>query len=48
MKNFYVSSHGGAMRRFDLTPVCYCGEKAITRTAKNMGRKFWGCPKFKV
>ncbi|QCE11149.1 hypothetical protein DEO72_LG10g2382 [Vigna unguiculata] len=40
----------GVVRRFDLTPVCYCGEKAITRiaiTAKNRGRKFWGCPKFK-
>jgi len=51
MKNSSVSSHGGVMRRFDLTPVCYYGEKAITRTvrtAKNRGRKFWGCPKFKV
>jgi len=51
MKNSNISSHEGVRRRFDLTPVCDCGEKAITRTnrtAKNKGRKFWGCPKFKV
>jgi len=51
MKNSSFSSYGGAVRRSDLTPVCYCGEKAITRTArtaKNRGRKFLGCPKFKV
>jgi len=51
MKDSNVSSYGGAVRRFDLTPVCYCGEKAITRTArtpKNMGRNFWGCRKFKL
>ena len=47
MKNSSVSSHGGVVRRFDLTLVCYYGEKAIartTRTAKNRGRKFWGYP----
>ncbi|QCD93297.1 hypothetical protein DEO72_LG5g1370 [Vigna unguiculata] len=51
MKNSTVSSHGGVGRRFDFAPLCYCGEKAIMRTgrtAKNRGRKFWGCPKFKV
>jgi len=51
MKNSTVSSHGGVGRRFDFAPICYCGEKAImrtARTAKNRGRKFWGCPKFKV
>jgi len=51
MKNSSVSFHGGVGRRFDFAPLCYCGEKAITRIAriaKNKGRKFWGCPKFKV
>jgi len=51
MKNSTVSSHGGVGRRFDFAPLCHCGEKAImrtARTAKNRGRKFWGCPKFKV
>ena len=31
--------------------MCYCGEKAALRTArtlKNKGKKFWGCPKYKV
>jgi len=45
MKNFSVSSHGGVGRRFDFAPLCYCGEKVITRTArtaKNRGRKGWG------
>jgi len=43
MKNSNISSHGHVVRRFDLTPVCYCGEKAITRSAittKNRERKF--------
>jgi len=51
MKNSTVSSHGSVGRRFDFAPLCYCGEKAImriARTAKNRGRKFWRCPKFKV
>jgi len=51
MKNSTVSSHGGVGRRFDFASLCYCGEKATmrtVRTAKNRGRKFWGCPKFKV
>ncbi|WVZ26606.1 hypothetical protein V8G54_005150 [Vigna mungo] len=31
-------------------PFCYCGMKCvvrIVRTAKNRGKQFWGCPKFK-
>jgi len=27
-------------RRFDFAPLCYCGEKAIMRTAKNKGENF--------
>ncbi|WVZ24579.1 hypothetical protein V8G54_003123 [Vigna mungo] len=33
-----------------VSPLCLCGEKAIfriSRTAKNKGKKFWGCPKYK-
>jgi len=51
MKNSSVSSHAGVVRRFDLTLVCYCGEKAITRTAriaKNRGENFEIAQKFKV
>ncbi|QCD94161.1 hypothetical protein DEO72_LG5g2241 [Vigna unguiculata] len=50
MKNSSVSSHAGVVRRFDLTLVCYCGEKAITRTAriaKNRGENFEIAQKFK-
>jgi len=31
--------------------VCYCGEKAVLRTArtpKNREKQFWGYPKYKV
>ncbi|QCD79348.1 hypothetical protein DEO72_LG1g2987 [Vigna unguiculata] len=31
-------------------PNCYCGDKAMLRTAKtakNKGERFWGCPNFK-
>jgi len=35
----------------NVTPICYCGDKAVLRTtkiAKNKGKIFWGCPNFKV
>jgi len=35
----------------NMTPSCYCGAKAVLRTAriaKNKGKRFWGCPNFKV
>jgi len=34
-----------------VTMMCYCGEKGalrIARTLKKKGKKFWGCPKYKV
>ncbi|KOM56117.1 hypothetical protein LR48_Vigan10g200900 [Vigna angularis] len=32
------------------SPLCLCGEKTVVRTAvtaKNRGKQFWGCPKYK-
>jgi len=32
-------------------PLCYYGEKSVLRTAKtakNRGKQFWGCSKYKV
>jgi len=38
-------------RSVNITPSCYCGDKVVlrtTKTAKNKGKRFWGCPNFKV
>ncbi len=32
-------------------PICHCGQFAVLRiatTQKNAGKKFWGCPNYKV
>ncbi|QCE11032.1 hypothetical protein DEO72_LG10g2265 [Vigna unguiculata] len=37
-------------RSVNITPSCYCGDKVVlrtTKTAKNKGKRFWGCPNFK-
>ena len=42
---------GGGCRSITVTPTCYCGDKSMLRTAKttkNKGKRFWGCPNFKV
>jgi len=43
--------NAGGCRSSNVTPSCYCGDKAVLRTArttKNKGKRFWGCPNFKV
>jgi len=43
--------NGGRCRSINVMPNCYCGDKAMLRTAKtakNKGERFWGCPNFKV
>jgi len=51
-KNPSVSSSGvGGSKSLGLPPICYCGEKSVIRTAKiakNSGKQFWGCSKYKV
>jgi len=45
------SCHGGGSKRLGSMPFCYCGEKAVLRTArtpKSRGKQLWGCPKYKV
>jgi len=42
---------GSGSTDLGVSVMCYCGEKAALRTArtlKNKGKKFWGCPKYKV
>ncbi|QCD87237.1 hypothetical protein DEO72_LG3g1771 [Vigna unguiculata] len=50
-KNPSVSSSGvGGSKSLGLPPICYCGEKSVIRTAKiakNSGKQFWGCSKYK-
>jgi len=46
-----VSSLGGGWKGLGVSPICQCGEVAVLRTARtsrNAGKKFWGCPNFKV
>ena len=46
-----VNCNEGGCRSSNVTPICYCGAKAVlrtVRTAKNKGKRFWGCPNFKV
>jgi len=46
-----VNCNAGGCRSSNVMPNCYCGAKAvlrIARTAKNKGKRFWGCPNFKV
>ncbi|XP_014524572.1 uncharacterized protein LOC106780775 [Vigna radiata var. radiata] len=47
-----VSSRGdGGWNRKDASLICHCGKKTVLRTAKtskNRGKKFWGCPRYKV
>jgi len=34
-----------------VAPICDCGQFVvlrITTTEKNVGKKFWGCPNYKV
>jgi len=41
----------GGCRSINVMPNCYCGDKAVLRTAKiakNKGKRFWGCLNFKV
>jgi len=43
--------HGGGSRIVGRTPIGDCGEIAVvwtTKTAKNLGKQFWGCVNFKV
>jgi len=51
-KNPSLYSRGaGGSRSLGSQPLCYCGEKSILRTAKiakNKGKQFWGCSKYKV
>ncbi|XP_014511758.1 uncharacterized protein LOC106770464 [Vigna radiata var. radiata] len=47
-----ISSRGdGSWNRNDGSIICHCGESCVLRTAKtvkNRGKKFWGCPRYKV
>ncbi|WVZ16850.1 hypothetical protein V8G54_009832 [Vigna mungo] len=47
-----VSCRGdGSWNRNDGLIICHCGESCVLRTAKtvkNRGKKFWGCPRYKV
>jgi len=46
-----LSSAGGGWKGLGVTPICRCGDVAVIRTARttrNAGKKFWGCPNFKV
>ena len=51
-QNLSASFCGGSgSTDLGVSVMCYCGEKATLRTArtlKNKGKKFWGCPKYKV
>ncbi|KOM28290.1 hypothetical protein LR48_Vigan511s011300 [Vigna angularis] len=46
-----VIFRGGGVFTIDgVSPLCLCGEKTVVRTArtaKNRGKQFWGCPKYK-
>jgi len=45
------SSAGGGWKGLGVTPICQCGDVVVIRTARttrNAGKKFWGCPNFKV
>jgi len=45
------SSASGGWKGLGVTPICRCGDVAMirtTRTTRNAGKKFWGCPNFKV
>ncbi|WVZ11318.1 hypothetical protein V8G54_015848 [Vigna mungo] len=46
-----ISSRGeGCWNRKEASPICYCGEKSVLRTAKttkNRGKQFWSCPRYK-
>ncbi|WVZ12057.1 hypothetical protein V8G54_016587 [Vigna mungo] len=47
-----VSSRGdGGWSRKEVSLSCHCGEKCVLRTAKttkNLGKQFWGCPRYKL
>jgi len=46
-----TSCNVGGSTRNGLTPICSCREMAslrMARTPKNISRKFWGCPNYKV
>ncbi|KOM37086.1 hypothetical protein LR48_Vigan03g046700 [Vigna angularis] len=51
-QNCDVVFRGGGVSTIDgVSPVCLCGEKTvvrIARTAKNRGKQFWSCPKYKT
>jgi len=50
-QNRGVSSLGDGWKGLGVTLICLCGEVVVMRTARisrNVGKKFRGCPNFKV
>jgi len=45
-------THAAGSRSAFVAPICDCGQFVVLRTAttgkKNAGKRFWGCPKYKV
>jgi len=51
MRNQSSCCSSGGCRGLGEAPTCNCGVAAVLRTSrtiKNGGRQFWGCPNFKV
>ncbi|XP_052736154.1 uncharacterized protein LOC128197729 [Vigna angularis] len=51
-QNCDVVFRGGGVSTIDgVSPLCLCGQKTVVRTArtaKNRGKQFWSCPKYKT
>jgi len=44
-------THAGGSRSVFVAPISDCGDFIVLRTTKteqNVGKRFWGCPKYKV